>query len=145
MSDTKILANEIKAKWSKLNPSDLTQVKGHDALSTLVAKAYNLGKVKPPTLNGATPSTLSPASYRVLRRLEKGCAYKVHGAWRARGLHSPVSEPTLLSLLARGLAERIEFDRFAQIRITATGRSACEKIPRDNQRGRNIPEFNAPS
>jgi hypothetical protein len=97
-----------------------------------------------PALNGATPSALSPASYRVLRRLEKGCAYKVHGAWRVRGLHSPVSEPTLLSLLAKGLAERIEFDLFAQIRITATGRSACE-IPRDSQRGRNIPEFNAPS
>ena len=97
-----------------------------------------------PALNGATPLALSAASYRVLRRLEKGCAYKVHGAWRVRGLHSPVSEPTLLSLLAKGLAERIEFDLFVQIRITATGRSACEKIPRDSQRGRNISEFNAP-
>jgi hypothetical protein len=46
MPDTKILANEIQAKWSKLNPSDLTQVRSHDALSTLVAKAYNLDKVK---------------------------------------------------------------------------------------------------
>jgi len=46
MPDTKILTNEIQTKWSKLNSSDLTQVKSHDALSMLVAKAYNLDKAK---------------------------------------------------------------------------------------------------
>ena len=46
MPNTKILANEIQAKWSKLNSSDLTQVKSHDALSALVAKAYSLDKAK---------------------------------------------------------------------------------------------------
>jgi hypothetical protein len=44
MPNTKILANEIQAKWSKLNSSDLTQAKSHDALSALVAKAYSLDK-----------------------------------------------------------------------------------------------------
>lgn len=46
MANTKILANEIQAKWSKLNSSDLTQVKSDDALSALVAKAYSLDKAK---------------------------------------------------------------------------------------------------
>jgi hypothetical protein len=46
MPTTKILANEIQAKWSKLNLSDLTHVKSHDALSALVVKAYSLDKVK---------------------------------------------------------------------------------------------------
>ena len=46
MPDTKILANEIQAKWSKLNPSDLTHVKSRDALSALVVKAYSLDKAK---------------------------------------------------------------------------------------------------
>ena len=46
MPTTKILANEIQAKWSKLNLSDLTHVKSHDALSALVVKAYSLDKQK---------------------------------------------------------------------------------------------------
>ena len=46
MPNTKILANEIQAKWSKLNSSDLTHVKAHDALSALVVKAYSLDKAK---------------------------------------------------------------------------------------------------
>jgi hypothetical protein len=43
LPNTKILANEIQAKWSKLNSSE---VKSHDALSALVAKAYSLDKAK---------------------------------------------------------------------------------------------------
>jgi hypothetical protein len=46
MPNTKILANEIQAKWSKLTSSDLTHVKSHDALSALVVKAYSLDKAK---------------------------------------------------------------------------------------------------
>jgi len=46
MSNTKILAGEIHAKWSKLNLADLTHVRSHDALSALVAKAYSLEKAK---------------------------------------------------------------------------------------------------
>jgi hypothetical protein len=46
MPVTKILVNEIQAKWSKLNPSDLTHVRTHDALSALVVKAYSLDKAK---------------------------------------------------------------------------------------------------
>src|ERR1700722_9352886 len=76
------------------------------------------------------PSLLSPAGYRVLGLLEKGCAYQVHGAWRFRGLLSCVKELTFLSLLANGLAERVETDRHQQIRITPAGRSVCREIPR---------------
>jgi hypothetical protein len=76
------------------------------------------------------PSPLSPAGYRVLGLLEKGCAYQVHGAWRFRGRHSCVKELTFLSLLANGLAERVETDRHQQIRITPAGRSVCREIPR---------------
>jgi hypothetical protein len=43
LPNTKILANEIQAKWSMLNSSE---VKSHDALSALVAKAYSLDKAK---------------------------------------------------------------------------------------------------
>jgi hypothetical protein len=46
MSNTKILANDIHAKWSKLNVADLTHVNSHDALSALVMKAYSLDKAK---------------------------------------------------------------------------------------------------
>jgi hypothetical protein len=46
MPNTKILANEIQAKWSKLNLADLTHVKSHDALSALVVKTYGLDKAK---------------------------------------------------------------------------------------------------
>jgi hypothetical protein len=51
----------------------------------------------------------------------------VRGAWRFRGLRSPVSEPTLLSLLAKGLAERVEIAGLVQIIINAAGRSVNEK------------------
>ena len=46
MSNTKILAKDIHAKWSKLNEADLTYVKSRDALSALVVKGYNLDKAK---------------------------------------------------------------------------------------------------
>jgi len=72
---------------------------------------------------GAWLSALSPAGYKVLGRLRKGCAYQVQGAWRFRGSHSPTREPTLACLLVKGLAERVETDRHAQIRITDAGRS----------------------
>jgi hypothetical protein len=38
-------------------------------------------------------------------------------------LRSSVKEPTLLFLLKNGLAERVETDRHAQLRITPAGRS----------------------
>ena len=42
--DTKILANDIHDKWSKLNVADLTHVRSREALSALVMKAYRLDK-----------------------------------------------------------------------------------------------------
>ena len=80
-------------------------------------------KLRPPRPAGAWLLALSPAEHRVLGRLRKGCAYQVQGAWRFRGSHSPTREPTLSCLLAKGLAERVETDRHAQIRITDAGRS----------------------
>ncbi|MGD0763404.1 MAG: hypothetical protein ABR929_09500 [Roseiarcus sp.] len=44
MTNTKIQANDIHAKWSRLNQADLANVKSHDALSALVAKTYSLDK-----------------------------------------------------------------------------------------------------
>jgi len=46
MSNTKILANDIHAKWSKLNLADLTHVKSHEALSAMIVKAYSLDKAR---------------------------------------------------------------------------------------------------
>jgi hypothetical protein len=46
MTDNKILVKDIHAKWPKLNESDLTNVKTHDALSALVVKGYNFEKAK---------------------------------------------------------------------------------------------------
>jgi len=46
MSNTKILANDIHAKWSKPNVADLTHGTSHEALSALIVKAYSLDKVK---------------------------------------------------------------------------------------------------
>lgn len=66
-------------------------------------------------------SALSPASYKVLDLLHKGCAYSVRGAWRFRGLRSRVKEQAFASLLATGLAERVETDRYAEMRITPAG------------------------
>jgi hypothetical protein len=80
-----------------------------------------------PATDGATQLALSSAGYKVLRRLQKGSAYQVHGAWRFRGLRSPISEPTLLSLLAKGLAERVEIDGLVQIRINPAGCRSTRK------------------
>ena len=87
-----------------------------------------------PATDGATQLALSSAGYKVLRRLQKGCAYQVHGAWRLRGLRSPISEPTLLSLLAKGLVERVEIDGLVQIRINPAGRSVNQKKPPEGDR-----------
>jgi transcriptional regulator with XRE-family HTH domain len=80
-------------------------------------------KFRPPGAAGAWLFGISPAGYKVLGGLQKGCAYQVQGAWRFRGSHSPIREPTLANLLAKGLAERVETDQHAQIRITEAGRS----------------------
>ncbi len=90
----------------------------------------SMTKIAPRREEAKSP-TLSPAGYRVLRLLQKGCAYHEHGAWRFRGSHSPTSGPTLLGLLANGLAERVEIDRHAQVRITSAGRSVIQEAPRE--------------
>jgi hypothetical protein len=82
----------------------------------------NMESMMSPT-DGPRSFAMSPAGYRVLGLLHKGCAYQVRGAWRVRGLRSSVKEPTLLFLLKNGLAERVETDRHAQLRITPAGRS----------------------
>lgn len=64
---------------------------------------------------------LSPTSNRVLDLLHKGCAYSVRGAWRFRGLHCRVKEQAFQPLLATGLAECVETDRHAEMRITPAG------------------------
>jgi hypothetical protein len=46
MTNTKVFAKDIHAKWSKLNDADLANVKSHDALSALLVKAYGLDKAK---------------------------------------------------------------------------------------------------
>jgi hypothetical protein len=46
MTNTKIFASDIHAKWSKLNEADLAKVKSHDALSALVVKTYSLDKAR---------------------------------------------------------------------------------------------------
>ena len=75
-------------------------------------------------IDGARRSDLSPGSYKILGLLlRKGCAYLVRGAWRFRGVRGSVREQAFLSLLAWGLAERVEGDRCEQVRITAAGRS----------------------
>ena len=80
-----------------------------------------------PATEEATQLSLSSAGHKILRRLKKGSAYQVHGAWRFRGMRSPISEPTLLSLLAKGLAERVEIDSLAQIRINPAGARSTRK------------------
>jgi hypothetical protein len=80
-------------------------------------------KVTAPPTDGARLSALSPGSYKVLGLLRKGCAYSVRGAWRFRGLRGCVQEQAFLPLLAKGLAERVESDRYAKVRITPLGRS----------------------
>jgi hypothetical protein len=83
-------------------------------------------------LNGRDPllSELSPAGHKVLGLLQKGSGYHVLGAWRFRGLRSHVKERTIVSLLEKGLAERIETDQHLEVRITPVGRSANQKSPR---------------
>jgi hypothetical protein len=73
--------------------------------------------------DGATLSGLSPGSYKSLGLLRRGCAYSVRGAWRFRGVRGSVREQGFQSLLAWGLAERVQGDRCEQVRITAAGRS----------------------
>jgi hypothetical protein len=76
---------------------------------------------------GAWLLALSPTGYKVLGLLRKGCAYQVQGVWRFRGSHSPIRKPTIACLLAKGLAERVETEQHAQIRITEAGRSATRE------------------
>ncbi len=73
--------------------------------------------------NGARLSELPRASCIVLGLLRKGCAYSVRGSWRFRGLRGCVDEQAILLLLANGLAERVETDRYVQVQITPAGRS----------------------
>jgi hypothetical protein len=82
-------------------------------------------------LNGRDPllSELSLAGHKVLGLLQKGSGYHVLGAWRFRGSRSPVKERTIVSLLEKGLAERIETDQHLELRITPLGRSANQKSP----------------
>jgi hypothetical protein len=76
---------------------------------------------------GVEPSTVSPAGYAVLGLLDKRCAYRVRGRWRFRGRHSCVRDATFAPLIANGLAERVETDRYSQIRITPAGRSVNQE------------------
>jgi len=80
-------------------------------------------KATVPPSDLAALSALSPGSYRLLGLLQKGCAYSVRGSWRFRGLRGSVRDHAFVSLLYKGLAERVETDRFAQVRITPAGRS----------------------
>ena len=65
----------------------------------------NKMKLAPPLPDGTILPALTPAGYKVLRLLQKGCAYQARGAWRFRGSHSPTNRRTLVGLLAKGLAE----------------------------------------
>src|ERR1700722_17083818 len=82
----------------------------------------NTGKLSTRLIVDPTPTALSAASYELLDRLQKGCAYQVNGSWRFRGLRSRVKEPGLLSLRLKGLAERVETGQHPQFRITPAGR-----------------------
>lgn len=68
-------------------------------------------------------SSISPACGRVLHRLGLHCAYQVRGSWRFRGLRRCINGPLLISLIAKGLAECVETDNFAELRITEAGRA----------------------
>ena len=46
MTTAKIQTSEIHAKWSKLNQADVANVRSHEALSALVAKAYSMDKAR---------------------------------------------------------------------------------------------------
>ena len=49
MTNTKIQANDIRARWSRLNQANLAIVKSQDALSALVEEAYSLDKARADT------------------------------------------------------------------------------------------------
>jgi hypothetical protein len=85
--------------------------------------------MKAPHVVGPDPlvSGLSPAHYKVLDLLRKGSGYHVLGVWRFRGSRGRVKERTIISLLEKGLAERIETNQRLEVRITPVGRSANQK------------------
>jgi hypothetical protein len=80
---------------------------------------------------------LSPACFRVLQLLERGSAYRVREAWRVRGSRRRVHDRTIDTLLDFGLAERIETDRFSEIRITPSGRALDGGATPEFARGRS--------
>jgi hypothetical protein len=91
---------------------------------------------KPPTPASPIASlsiALSEPGHKVLRLLFRGCAYRVHGAWRFRGSQTPANNATLVNLINKGLAERVEIAGHTQIRITPAGISArsCLKALKD--------------
>jgi hypothetical protein len=92
--------------------------------------AMNKLKLARPLIDGSSLLALSPAGYRVLGLLKNGSALLVHGGWHFRGSRSRVNKSTLLALLTKGLAERVEADRGAQIRITTAGREFYGTRPR---------------
>jgi hypothetical protein len=77
----------------------------------------------PPQIDQSKQPKLSAADYKVLARLQRGCAYQVRGAWRIRGSRDCVKEPALLVLLEKGFAERGNTGPHAQVRITEAGRA----------------------
>ena len=93
----------------------------------------------------AAPFGLSPTSYRLLGLLQRGSAYSVRGRWRFRGLRASVSNHAFVSLLSRGLAERVETDRFAQVRITPAGRSIGASDGRLSQSDPQLLRLGAPN
>ena len=56
---------------------------------------------------------------------------------RFRWSHGPTNGRTLDDLLEKGLAERVEIDRHAQVRITMAGRSVHLEGSRRQDRSRN--------
>src|SRR5579871_3636111 len=66
---------------------------------------------------------ISPAGQRMLVLLKKQSAFFVRNAWRLRGSRSRIHQPTLDALLASGLVERLETDRYPEVRITPAGRA----------------------
>ena len=80
MPNTKILASEIQAKWTKLNSLRLTHVKkSHDALSALVLKAYSLDKAKADADVTAWMAAVASNS-KPTRRLQQDLSRAAHWA-----------------------------------------------------------------
>ena len=46
MENVRIQTKDIQSKWPKFSSAELANVKSHDSLSALVAKAYSLDKAK---------------------------------------------------------------------------------------------------